>query len=230
MNVDDMIIISIDDHVVEPPDMFDAHVPAKYRDQAPKLVRDAQTASTTGSSRARRWGWSASTPPCPGPKRSGDSTPAPWPRCGPAAYLFANGSATWIATACWHRCAFPSFVGFAGRKFIDAQDKDLALVMLKAYNDWHIDEWCAPSRHGSSRWRSARCGTWTRWSPRSIGSRPRGRPRHHHARAAAPIGPASLPERLLGPVLQRAVRRGHGHVPAHRPGPRRHQHGARLLL
>jgi hypothetical protein len=29
MNVDDMIILSIDDHVIEPPDMFDAHVPAR---------------------------------------------------------------------------------------------------------------------------------------------------------------------------------------------------------
>ena len=37
---------------------------------------------------------------------------------------------------------FPSFVGFGGRKFVDAQDKDLALVVLTAYNDWHIDEWC----------------------------------------------------------------------------------------
>lgn len=27
MNVDDMILVSIDDHVVEPPEMFDAHLP-----------------------------------------------------------------------------------------------------------------------------------------------------------------------------------------------------------
>src|SRR5262245_33744730 len=35
-----MIILSIDDHTVEPPDMFDGHVPEKYRDRAPRLVRD----------------------------------------------------------------------------------------------------------------------------------------------------------------------------------------------
>jgi hypothetical protein len=28
MNVDDMIILSIDDHAVEPPDLFDNHLPA----------------------------------------------------------------------------------------------------------------------------------------------------------------------------------------------------------
>src|SRR5208282_1362880 len=40
MNVDDMILISIDDHTIEPPDMFQRTMPAKYRDQAPRLVKD----------------------------------------------------------------------------------------------------------------------------------------------------------------------------------------------
>jgi predicted TIM-barrel fold metal-dependent hydrolase len=38
---------------------------------------------------------------------------------------------------------FPSFAGFSARFFQEAQDKDLSLIMLKAYNDWHIDEWAA---------------------------------------------------------------------------------------
>jgi|SRR5215472_4421364 len=38
---------------------------------------------------------------------------------------------------------FPSFAGFSARYFQEAADQDLALIMLKAYNDWHIDEWCA---------------------------------------------------------------------------------------
>jgi predicted TIM-barrel fold metal-dependent hydrolase len=38
---------------------------------------------------------------------------------------------------------FPSMPGFSGGRFQEADDKDLALVMLKAYNDWHVDEWCA---------------------------------------------------------------------------------------
>ena len=37
---------------------------------------------------------------------------------------------------------FPSFAGFNARFFYEAKDHDLALIMLKAYNDWHIDEWC----------------------------------------------------------------------------------------
>ena len=38
MNLDDMILISIDDHIIEPPDLFERHMVAKYRDRAPKLV------------------------------------------------------------------------------------------------------------------------------------------------------------------------------------------------
>lgn len=40
MKADDLILVSIDDHVVEPPDMFLRHVPAKYRDEAPIVVTD----------------------------------------------------------------------------------------------------------------------------------------------------------------------------------------------
>ena len=38
MKTEDMILISVDDHIVEPPDMFEQHVPASLRDQAPKYV------------------------------------------------------------------------------------------------------------------------------------------------------------------------------------------------
>jgi predicted TIM-barrel fold metal-dependent hydrolase len=37
---------------------------------------------------------------------------------------------------------FPSFPGFSGRLFAATEDKDLALAVLRAYNDWHVDEWC----------------------------------------------------------------------------------------
>ncbi len=40
MKADDMILISVDDHIAEPADMFDAHVPAKYRHLAPRVETD----------------------------------------------------------------------------------------------------------------------------------------------------------------------------------------------
>ena len=42
MRVDEMVFISVDDHVVEPPSMADfmrEHLPAKYKDRAPRVIR-----------------------------------------------------------------------------------------------------------------------------------------------------------------------------------------------
>ena len=40
INQDDLILVSVDDHICEPREMFDAHVPARYRDQAPRVVEE----------------------------------------------------------------------------------------------------------------------------------------------------------------------------------------------
>jgi predicted TIM-barrel fold metal-dependent hydrolase len=37
---------------------------------------------------------------------------------------------------------FPSFPGFAARLFA-TEDSDFSMALVRAYNDWHIDEWCA---------------------------------------------------------------------------------------
>ncbi|HVN50666.1 MAG TPA: amidohydrolase family protein, partial [Acidimicrobiales bacterium] len=55
---------------------------------------------------------------------------------------------------------FPSFPGFSGRLFAAAEDKDLALAVLQAYNDWHVDEWC-----GSHPGRFIPMGLPVLWDP-----------------------------------------------------------------
>ena len=39
MDVNDLILVSVDDHVVEPPDMWEGHLSERFRDEAPKHVR-----------------------------------------------------------------------------------------------------------------------------------------------------------------------------------------------
>jgi hypothetical protein len=41
VQMDDMILVSIDDHMIEPPDMYKNHVPAKWQDAVPKVVKNA---------------------------------------------------------------------------------------------------------------------------------------------------------------------------------------------
>ena len=46
MHKDEMILISVDDHIVEPPDMFKNHLPKKYIDDAPQLVHNPDGSDT----------------------------------------------------------------------------------------------------------------------------------------------------------------------------------------
>ena len=39
MDADDLIMVSVDDHLVEPPNLFEGRLPERFRDQAPSLKR-----------------------------------------------------------------------------------------------------------------------------------------------------------------------------------------------
>ena len=38
---------------------------------------------------------------------------------------------------------FPNWTGFSGQVLNEGPDREVNLVMIQAYNDWHVDEWCA---------------------------------------------------------------------------------------
>ena len=142
MQLEEVILVSCDDHVIEPPGMFERHVPQRWKDQAPKSVLGDdgierwwfQGVSSGSGSLNAVVGW---------PKEEWGMDPTTFAEMRPGTYdiderihdMNRNGI---LASMC-----FPSFAGFSARFFQEAADKDLALIMLKAYNDWHIDEWCA---------------------------------------------------------------------------------------
>ena len=143
MRTEDLIILSIDDHVIEPDNMFEAHIPARYKGQEPRLVADADGVESwvyQGDKLSTRTAINAVVS---WPKEEWGFDPASTAEMRPGAYdihervrdMNRNGI---LASMC-----FPSFPGFSGRAFQDMGDKDLALVMLRAYNDWHIDEFAA---------------------------------------------------------------------------------------
>jgi predicted TIM-barrel fold metal-dependent hydrolase len=43
---------------------------------------------------------------------------------------------------------FPTVPRFCGQIFLESDDKDLAHLCLRVYNDWVIDEWCGGPGHG----------------------------------------------------------------------------------
>jgi len=142
MHLDDMIILSIDDHTVEHPDIFRNHVPAAYKDRAPRLVRDAD-GNEHWEFEGRVFGIFGLNATVSWPKEEWGMNPSALAEMRPATYLADERVRDMDRNGVLASMCFPSLPGFSGRRFQEAQDKDLAKVMLQAYNDWHIDEWCA---------------------------------------------------------------------------------------
>ena len=142
MKMNDMVIISVDDHISEPPDMFDKHLKGDDLATAPKL--------RTTADGTNYWEYQGMKMPSVGlnavagrPPEEYGMEPTSFEQLRPGVYnvdarigdMNVNGIAASLN--------FGTAVGFDGGRFHKAPDKDQALIHMRAYNDWHIDEWCA---------------------------------------------------------------------------------------
>ncbi len=139
-------LISVDDHVIEPPDLWTTRLPKVLRDRAPRVVRDE-----TGE----WWEYAGKRVPTPGlsaaaGKSTKEFSPVPVSygemRAGcydVSARVHDMDEGGILAAIC-----FPSFPRFCGQVFTEDPDREVGLACIKAYNDWIIDEWCggAPGR------------------------------------------------------------------------------------
>ena len=140
MNQDDMILISVDDHIVEPPDMFKNHLAKKYADEAPRLVHNPDGSDT----------WQFRDIVIPNvalnavagrPKEEYGLEPQGLDEIRPGCYNVDDRVKDMNAGGILGSICFPSFPGFAGRLFA-TEDHEFSVALVQAYNDWHIDEWC----------------------------------------------------------------------------------------
>jgi predicted TIM-barrel fold metal-dependent hydrolase len=160
MELDDMILVSIDDHVIEPPDMFKGHVPAKWLDRAPRVIRSAAgTDSWTfeGIETSTPFGMCAVVTL---PKEDWGFDPGTFGEIRPGCYDVHQRVRDMDANGVVSSMCFPTMAGFNARTFVEAADKDLSLIMLQAYNDWIVDEWC-----GSYPGRFIPMGIVPMWDP-----------------------------------------------------------------
>ena len=142
MNLDDLIILSIDDHVIEPPDLFANHLPTSYADRAPRLVR-RDDGTEQWEFEGKEFGIFGLNATVSWPKEEWGLNPSALAEMRPAAYLIDERVRDMNRNGVFASMCFPSLPGFSGGRLQEAKDKDLALVVLQAYNDWHVDEWCA---------------------------------------------------------------------------------------
>jgi predicted TIM-barrel fold metal-dependent hydrolase len=148
MNVDRTEwLISVDDHVLEPAHVWQDRVPARFKDAAPRLVRDKA---------GEAWVYEGKRMVTPGLGAVAGKTreefsfePITYDEMRPGCYdsvarLEDMDRAGVLASMC-----FPSFPRFCGQVFNEAEDRELALLCVQAYNDWMIEEWCgnAPGRY-----------------------------------------------------------------------------------
>jgi hypothetical protein len=143
VQMDDMILVSIDDHMIEPPDMYKNHVPAKWQDAVPKVVKNANgvdewhfqgSATSTPFGMAATVGW---------PREEWGFNPGSYSELRPGCFDVHERVRDMNANGVLAQMNFPTMAGFNARTFTEAEDKEIALVMLRGYNDWAIDEWAA---------------------------------------------------------------------------------------
>jgi len=141
MRVEDAIFVSVDDHVVEPPDMFRDRLPARYEDAAPEVVR------TDGGDDV--WVFDGKQIPNIGlnavagrPLEEYGMEPTSFDEIRRGCWDIHERVKDMDANGVLGSLCFPSFPQFCGQLFARTEDKDVALAMVQAYNDWHIDEWC----------------------------------------------------------------------------------------
>ncbi len=141
VNIDDMILVSVDDHVIEPPGIFEGRLPARYADRAPKLERDEQGAYswTYGESEYRSVGLNAVAGR---PRSEYGIEPASFDEMRPGCFDIHERVKDMDANGVVGSMCFPSMPQFCGQLFARTPDKDVAAAMIRAYNDWHVDEWC----------------------------------------------------------------------------------------
>src|SRR3954467_10980083 len=130
------ILISVDDHVIEPPDMFEGRLPKALADRAPKI------AEATGS---QVWQYEGRTYPNIGlnavigrPKEEWSMEPARFDEmrlgCWEIDARIEDMDTAGIAAS----VCFPSLIaGFAGTVFSASKDPELGLACVEAWNQWH---------------------------------------------------------------------------------------------
>jgi predicted TIM-barrel fold metal-dependent hydrolase len=159
INIEDLILVSVDDHVVEPPDMFEGRLPAKYAGLAPQFL--------TREDGTNAWRYEGSEIPnvalnavAGRPPEEYGIEPTSFDELRPGCYDHNERIKDMDANGVLGSLCFPSFPQFCGQLFARTEDKDVALAMVRAYNDWHIDEWC-----GSHPGRFIPCSLPAIWDP-----------------------------------------------------------------
>ena len=135
-------LISVDDHLVEPAHVFEGRMPAKYAELAPRveLDDDGNEYWLYDGRRQYKVGLNAVVGR-PLEERTFEPTRFDEMRAG--AYDIHARVHDMDLNGVYASLNFPSsLAGFAGQRYqLEVSDPDLALAVVRAANDWHVEEW-----------------------------------------------------------------------------------------
>ena len=137
-------MISVDDHLVEPPDMFEGRLESRFADRAPRVVENSRGHQLWefDGRRYSQVGMNAVAgrrPECVTlePTRFEDMRRGCWDVDARIHDMDINGV--------WASLNFPSQItGFCGAVFSSASDPELGLAVTRAWNDWLFEAWWQP--------------------------------------------------------------------------------------
>lgn len=133
-------IISVDDHLVEPPDMFEGRLPSHLQDRAPRITdADGREIWEFDGQRHTQVGMNAVA----GRRRdTRHFEPARFSEMRPGCYDVDERVRDMDIAGIWASVNFPSQItGFCGRVFSGCSDPELGLAVTRAWNDWFHEEW-----------------------------------------------------------------------------------------
>jgi len=157
-------LISVDDHLVEPPDLWVNRLPARYRADGPQIIEGDRHSGVAVNPVGEQvqlqpgqqaWAYEGRLYQYIGLNAVAGKDPSEFgfdpiryddmlPGCYDPTARLADMDRDGVHAA----AAFPSFPRFAGTVFGEGTDKQLALLCVQAYNDFVLQDWMGtdPSR------------------------------------------------------------------------------------
>ena len=137
-------VISVDDHLIEPPDAFEGRVPSRFSEVAPRVIEEPD-GSQAWLFEGRRYPNVGLNAVVGRPREDWSMDPARFDEMRPGCFDIEARVADMDIAGIWASLCFPSLVaGFCGAVFSRAEDPELGLACVRAWNDWHLEAWAAP--------------------------------------------------------------------------------------
>jgi predicted TIM-barrel fold metal-dependent hydrolase len=136
-----MKLFSVDDHIIEPADLWSKRVPAKFRESAPHVIEeDGREHWVYEDQRGFTMGFCAVVGR---PREFWDQEPVRFADMRMACYDPLERAKDLVSESITASVSFPSLPRFGGALFPEFKDKELADACVRAWNDFLFEEWCA---------------------------------------------------------------------------------------